>query len=488
MKHLFRYSTALAALTLTTAATSQYVHYPAPPPPPPWVLSPQGPYQPPQPQPPVQQAQPTYAPQWSAASAVVPKVPEADEQPIEPIDIPASIDQGIDLIYIDPEISPEVQRRSGLLDSLDFDEWAGAPIDLFTAVNPAYTELRRGLMKYNQRWGSLPNVQVPTGAVVLKAGAKDDRIPILRKRLGLADGTAFDAELTKAVSDYQAAHGLKPDGVVGNGTIRSLNLGAEHYQRVIILNMERALRLPTSEEKGRYILIDAGAARLWMYEDGKPVDSMKVIVGTQQTQTPMMAAQLKYVSLNPYWNVPPELVQSLVAKNVLEQGLTYLTDRDYEILSDWTDDAAPVDPATIDWQSVAAGKTELRVRRGPGPWNSMGQAKFMMPNDFGIYLHDVPEASKAAFGTDDRWISNGCVRLEDAKRLQKWVFGGKLPVPDGTPDQRVDLPQPIPVYMTYLTAQPTADGIAFRTDHYDRDAPLLARVKLPEDLETAFAQ
>lgn len=455
MGTIFRASTAAAALAAAAAAHAQY--YPAPQ----WQSTP----------PPPVRWQP--APELRSAEARLP-----ERQPLEPVELPASIDQGIDLIYVDPEIAPEVRRRSGLLDSMDFAEWTGAPIDLFTPVNPAYTELRRGLMKYKQRWGALPQVQIPTGSVVLKAGVKDDRIPLLRKRLGLPDGTAFDAALTSAVTEYQHAHGLKADGVVGNGTIRSLNLGAEHYQRVIILNMERALRLPTSDDKGRYILIDSGAARLYMYENGKPVDSMRVIVGTNETQTPMMAASLRYVSLNPYWNVPPELVQSLVAKNVLEQGLTYLTERDYQILSDWTDDATIVDPATVDWNAVAAGKQELRVRRGPGPWNSMGGMKFMLPNDFGIYLHDVPEASKAAFAGDERWISNGCVRLEDAKRLQKWVFRGNVPVADGSPEQRVDLPEPIPIYMTYLTAAPTRSGIEFRADPYNRDEKLLARVKL----------
>ena len=115
----------------------------------------------------------------------------------------------------------------------------------------------------------------------------------------------------------------------------------------------------------------------------------------------------------------------------------------------------------------------------------MGQVKFMLPNDLGIYLHDVPEASKAAFAADDRWISNGCVRLEDAQRLKKWLFRGDPPSPSGTPDERVDLADPVPVYMTYLTAEPTGAGVAFRPDPYNRDAPLLARVKLPQDLQTA---
>ncbi|MEJ7775817.1 MAG: L,D-transpeptidase family protein [Sphingomicrobium sp.] len=455
-----RLSTALVALAAASAAQPQ--NYP---------------YQPQMP-----------APQWNAPAPAAPApLARAQAQPIEPVDLPASIDQGIDLIYIDPDIEPEVKRRSGLMDTMNLEEWTGAPIDLFTSVNPAYTELRRGLMKYSQRWGDLPQVEIPTGAV-LKPGSTDARVPLLRKRLGLADGTKYDAALSKAVADFQQAHGMKADGIAGNGTLQSLNLGPDHFQRVIILNMERALRLPTSDDKGRYIMIDAGAARLYMYENGKPVDSMRVIVGNAQTQTPMMAAQLRYVSLNPYWNVPPDLVVSLVAKNVLDQGLTYLTDREYQILSDWTDNATLVDPATVDWQSVAAGKTEIRLRRGPGPWNSMGQMKFMLPNDLGIYLHDVPEPSKAAFGTDDRWISNGCVRLEDAKRLQTWLFRGDAPTASGTPDERIDMPTPVPIYMTYFTAEPRADGIAFRTDHYNRDAPLLARVRLPQDLQTAAVE
>src|SRR5699024_3238357 len=114
------------------------------------------------------------------------------------------------------------------------------------------------------------------------------------------------------------------------------NRGADYYQRLIILNMERARRLPAADDRGRYILVDSGAARLYMYENGKVVDSMNVIVGTAETQTPMMAAELSYVQLSPYWNVPPDLAANLVAKRVLEQGLVYLQERDYEVLSDWT--------------------------------------------------------------------------------------------------------------------------------------------------------
>ena len=400
----------------------------------------------------------------------------AQDTPIEPIELPPSIEQGVDLIYIDPEIKPEIDRRNELLQSFGFEEWSGAPIDLFVPVNDTYTELRRGLMKYRQRWGALPNVAIPEGAA-MKPGSKDARVTLLRQRLGLAGGETFDAALEKQVRDYQADHGMKPDGIVGNGTIASLNRGAEYYQRVIILNMERARRLPTASDSSRYILVDAGAARLYMYEDGKVVDSMNVIVGNADTQTPMMAAELSYIQLNPYWNVPPDLAANIVAKRVLEQGLTYLTERDYQVLSDWTDEAQLLDPATVDWQAVAQGQVTIRLRRGPGPWNSMGDMKFMIPNAFGIYLHDVPEPEKPMFASDQRWISNGCIRLEDADRLQKWVFGQKQTA-SGQPEERVDVPDPVPVYITYFTVAPTRDGIAFRPDRYDRDEKLLARVKL----------
>ncbi len=416
---------------------------------------------------------------FAALTAALSAPALAQEQPIEPIEIPPSIEQGVDLIYIDPEIKPEIDRRNELLKSFGFQDWTGAPIDLFVPVNDTYTRLRRGLMKYRQRWGSLPQVEIPAGAV-LKPGIKDERVALLRQRLGLPAGDQYDSALSKRVSEYQAAHGLGSDGIAGNGTIASLNKGADHYERLIILNMERARRLPAASDTGRYILVDAGAAKLYMYENGKAVDSMNVIVGDSDRQTPMMAAELRFVQLNPYWNVPPDLAQTLVAKRVLEQGLSYLTERDYEVLSDWTDDATLLDPATVDWQGVRDGTVDVRLRRGPGPWNSMGDMKFMIPNDFGIYLHDIPEPEKPMFNTDGRWISNGCIRLQDADRLEKWVFG-RPPAPTGQAEERVDVPDPVPVYITYYTVAPSEDGVVFRPDRYNRDEKLLARVKLDSD-------
>ena len=398
----------------------------------------------------------------------------ADRQPIEPIEVPASIEQGLDMVYIDREIAPSMAARDDRLADLGFEEWKAAPIDLFMPVHPLYTELRRALVRYQVDWAGLPQIDIPAGEV-LKPGSEGDRVALLRQRLGLPEGAKFDEALAAKVKAYQQVHGLKPDGIVGSGTIASLNLGASHFERILILNLERARRLPRADEPGRYILVDAGSARLTMYEDGKPVDSMKVIVGSDDTETPMMAARLSYVSVNPNWNVPPELAEHLIAPRVLEQGLAYLTERDYKVFADWTDDAVQVDPATVDWRAVAAGKAQPRLVRGPGPWNSMGDMKFMMPNDYGIYLHDVPDAQKELFAKDDRWISNGCIRLEDAERLATWLFGEVPEGRDPQVEEDIDLPKAVPVYVTYLTAAAAADGPRFRADPYNRDPALIAR-------------
>jgi murein L,D-transpeptidase YcbB/YkuD len=393
-------------------------------------------------------------------------------QPIEPIDLPPSVEQGVDMIYIDPEIAPRLNDQNVAMHQISFEEWAGAPLDLFLPVNPIYTDLRRGLVRYRQRWGDLPQVQIPAGPT-MKLGSEGINVAMLRDRLGLPPGTKYDAALADVVKEYQAAHGLKADGVAGAGTVASLNLGARHYERLIIVNLERARRLPLATEQGRYVLVDVGSARMDMYENGRVVDSMKVIVGKSETATPMMAAQLRYASVNPYWNVPPELVISLIAPNVLKQGMTYLQERRYEVLADWSDEAAAIDPSTVDWPAVAAGRTVIRVRQLPGGGNSMGQVKYMMPNDFGIYLHDTP--NKAVFADENRWISNGCIRLEDSNRFAAWLMGGLPTVPDPDRPQRVDLPKPVPVYITYLTAAATPQGVAFRADPYKRDAAVIAR-------------
>ncbi|HEX5259547.1 MAG TPA: L,D-transpeptidase family protein [Sphingomicrobium sp.] len=392
---------------------------------------------------------------------------------LEPIDLPPAIEQGVDMIYIDESLVPRAVHQRGFLAGISDAAWSAAPVDLFTSVNPIYTELRRGLVKYEQNWGGLPQVEIPAGPT-LKPGTTGDRVAMLRTRLGLSGGGTYDAPLAAKVKQFQAVHGLKDDGIAGAGTIDALNRGADYYAQLIIINMERAKRLPSPEEQPKYVLVDAGDARLSMWQNGRKVDEMKIVVGKSESPTPMMAAYIKYADVNPYWNVPPDLVKSLIAPRIAAQGVSYLTDREYEVMTNYSEDAKLIDPHDVDWQAVVNGTEEVSLRRLPSPANSMGMMKFMLPNYFGIYLHDSPE--KDHFTKNELWISNGCVRLEDYKRLAKFLFDGVVPQGrDPKVEEHVDLPQKIPVYMTYLTVQPTADGVQFLEDHYGRDAHLMER-------------
>jgi murein L,D-transpeptidase YcbB/YkuD len=192
---------------------------------------------------------------------------------------------------------------------------------------------------------------------------------------------------------------------------------------------------------------------------------MRVIVGAPKTTTPMLAVLMRNAKANPYWNVPPELIQSMTAKRVRQQGLSYLKNFHYEVLSDWGANAQPLDPKQVNWKKVSAGDSPILVRQLPGPWNSMGNMKFEMPNDYGIYLHDTPVKEHFA---KNRWISNGCVRLEDYRRFANWVFGYVPQAPAGR-EQRFELPKPVPVFLTYFTVKANQFGVEFRPDPYGWD-------------------
>lgn len=235
---------------------------------------------------------------------------------------------------------------------------------------------------------------------------------------------------------------------------------------VILANMHRARALPAHPGQ-RYVLVDAAARRVWLYEDGRPVDSMAAIVGTPSDPTPVMAGLLRHAVYRPYWNLPPDVTAEEIAPQVLAKGTAWFTAAGYEALSGWEPDARTLDPAEVDWAAVARGARELRVRKRPGERNVLGQVKLMLPNPLGIYLHDTPD--KRPFRGEARALSHGCVRLEDAPRLARRLIGPAAErVPPGD-DVQVDLPKPVPVYVTYLTVAVGPDGLERRPDIYGRD-------------------
>jgi murein L,D-transpeptidase YcbB/YkuD len=238
----------------------------------------------------------------------------------------------------------------------------------------------------------------------------------------------------------------------------------------IELNLKRVRALPAGKE--RYILVNAAQQRLYMYEDGKPVDNMVVVVGKPKYPTPMLAAYIRYAALNPYWYVPTDLAWDDVGQFVQKQGFGYFEKMGYEQVSDWSRNPQILDATKIDWDSVRDGKTEVLLRQKPGPENFMGRIKFMFPNQFGVYLHDNPRRN--LFKESVRYFSGGCVRLEDAWRLSKWLFHRELSWEGAGIEEPVPLEQPVPVYITYLTAMPDGQSIAYYDDVYGRDSAKIA--------------
>ena len=221
---------------------------------------------------------------------------------------------------------------------------------------------------------------------------------------------------------------------------------AAAIEEPVLTNLRRARLLPA---KGRFLVVNLATAKLWMYQDGRATDSMKVVIGKADTPTPMLAGTIHYATFNPYWNIPTDVTRRVVAPLVIKRGVSYLKSARYEVASGWTDEATVVDPTTIDWKAVADGTTLIRVRQLPGANNMMGKIKFGFANDHGIYLHDTP--AKNLFAKAKRAFSLGCVRVEDAQRLARWLFGAEPPAPTEVPEQHVRLGSPVPIYLTHLT-------------------------------------
>lgn len=231
----------------------------------------------------------------------------------------------------------------------------------------------------------------------------------------------------------------------------------------LLANLDRVRSLPAG---GKFILVDSGTQMLTMFENGRPVDSMKIVVGKTDYPTPMIASVMYYIVYNPYWNAPDHLVRK-IAQNYLTMGDKYLRTRGYQVMKDWTAGSAVLPNDAVDWKAVASGKQQIRIRQKPQDDNSMGDLKFPFPNKLDIFLHDTPH--KEYFARANRALSNGCVRLEDARRFGRWLLGNE-PTPPGTDAEiQVQLPKGVPIYLTYTTAQVRDGKIAYFGDPYRLD-------------------
>ncbi len=231
----------------------------------------------------------------------------------------------------------------------------------------------------------------------------------------------------------------------------------------LLANLQRLRSIP---DKGKFIVVDSGTQMLTMFENGQYKDQMKIVVGKVEYPTPMIASIMYYIVYNPYWNAPDHLVRK-IAQNYLSMGEGYMKTRGYQVMSDWTTSASVIPNSEVDWKAVAKGTTQIRIRQKPSDDNSMGNLKFPFPNGEDIFLHDTPH--KEYFVRSTRNLSNGCVRLEDAQRFGRWLLGTEPSPPSDGAEIQVQLPQGVPVYLTYTTADVRDGKVAFRSDPYGWD-------------------
>ena len=342
-----------------------------------------------------------------------------------------------------------------------------------------YAALKAALAKYRAiaRAGGWPTV--PLGAS-LKPGADDPRVPALRARLAVTDGPLgpdsgqhYDDALEAVVQAFQARHGIDPDGVVGTATIAALNVPVADRIEEIVVAMERWRWMPDNLGAD-HVLVNIAGYELTLVKDGQLADRMAVVVGKPYSRTPVFSDAIKYVELNPYWNVPSAIAIKEELP-ILQRSPAGLGATGFEAVQGGR--GVPV--TQIDWSRYSASNFPFQLRQGPGPKNALGRVKFVFPNKFDVYLHDTP--ARSLFDKNDRAFSHGCVRLSrpvdlaeevladvpgwNRARIDQVIAGGNNTV--------VKLVHPLPIHITYLTAWVANGQVNFRNDVYEQDAKLI---------------
>jgi murein L,D-transpeptidase YcbB/YkuD len=319
--------------------------------------------------------------------------------------------------------------------------------------------------------------QVPGGAE-LKIGVKSKAVQALRQRLiGSGDldpvagmGQTFDSFVEAAVKRFQVRHGLGPTGIVNDATLAELNVSADARLQQLETNIVR-LRAFSGDLGERFVMVNIPAAAVETVEDGVVYSHHAAGVGKIDRQSPIMQAKATEINFNPFWTVPPSLIKKdLIPK--MQADPNYLTDEKIRVFNR---EGQEVSPQSINWNSLEA--TNYRYRQDTGAdLNSLGFVRINIPNPYGVYMHDTP--SKGIFGDDFRFVSSGCVRVQDVRDYVAWLLKDN---PGWGRDQidevirsgeRVDvkLTTPVNVYWVYITAWTTPDGIVqFRPDVYQRD-------------------
>ena len=365
-------------------------------------------------------------------------------------------------IYYDQKPSSAAEVLANMAEASDVGEALGA----YEPQNPAYLALKAKLAELRAGKEGAGLAPIPSGPV-LKIGTQDGRVPQLRERLGVhGDGdTTYDKALAEAVKKFQQEHELKATGILTSATVEALN-GRQPDLPIdtIIANMERWRWMP--HDLGRtYVIVNLPDFTLRVMHEGKLLWMTRIVDGKPTMPTPIMSAEMKYITVNPTWNVPP----SIVAKEympVLQQ-----------------------DPTALERIGLTVSSNPdgtVHISQPPGERNALGRLRFNFPNKFLVYQHDTPE--KQLFAYDKRAFSHGCMRVQDPVRYAEVLLSIARPHDGYTQDRirkmfgnselDIQFPTFIPVHLTYQTAFVDEDGkLQFREDVYGRDKALLTILK-----------
>ena len=383
----------------------------------------------------------------------------------------------------DKDFDPVVAMKH-ILGTGNLDKYlAGLP-----PQNPHYLALKGGLAHYRQIAEKGDRVMVPEGAS-LRPGDIDGRIKAVRKRLQITDpllktprdnvASVYDSRLKQAVLAFQRQHGLTVDGVIGKNTIAALNISIAEKIASIRINMAR-WRWQAHDLGQKYVLVNIANFSLKAFQDEKIVLDLPVIVGEEQHQTPVFSGTIKYLDVNPFWNIPTSIAQKEELPE-LQKNKNYLVERHVRLFSSWQDDAVELDSRRINWHTISEGQIAgYKLRQDPGPWNALGKIKFVFPNQYSVYMHDTP--AQHLFGRTKRDFSHGCIRVSNALSLAIFLLKDH---PENWPLEKIQeiynqhlrevirLSHPVPIHITYQTTWVDQDGtMHFNRDIYARDAKL----------------
>ncbi len=313
----------------------------------------------------------------------------------------------------------------------------------------------------------------------LKRGQHGDLVDKLKVRLILtgdlapdaAQDSVFDGALEEALKRFQQRHGLSQTGSVGRLTTRALNVPIDVRLNQLRASIHR-LERNAFQFTGRYVVVNIPGAVVEAVADGVVERRHVAIVGRPDRPSPVLAARITAVNVNPTWTVPTSIVKADIIPH-MRKDPNFLAKNKMRLIGAG---GVEIDPKTINWATLRS--PNFFVRQDPGPHNSLGQMRIDMPNGEAVFLHDTPK--KELFRNDVRFNSSGCARVDGVRDLAAWLLKGteyEDPARLGEAihlNERKDikLTRSVPVAWVYLTGWAAGDGlIHFRDDIYGLDTP-----------------